>query len=125
MIKHSSFDATTSALDLETSAFGAATLAIARMSFYATISAFDAKMSAIARSYWRYRRGVSGNCRVGITPQMCNRVTNHGDTSAFSKPVLHICKVVQTLHSAHFQKTYPNSIPSKWAKNSVAIELDH
>ena len=45
--------------------------------------------AAIERSYRRYRRRVSGNisdCRVGITPQMCNRVTNHGDTSTFSKP---------------------------------------
>ena len=42
-----------------------------------------------ARSYRRYRRGVSGDigdCRVGITPQMSNRVTNHGDMSTFSKP---------------------------------------
>ena len=57
-------------LDAETSALGAAT-------------------SAIARSYRRYRRGVSGDigdCRVGLTPQMCNRVTNHGDMSTFSKP---------------------------------------
>ena len=27
----------------------------------------------------------SGDCGVGITPQMCNRVTNHGDVSTFSK----------------------------------------
>ena len=69
-MKHSSFDATISALDAETSALGAAT-------------------SAIARSYWRYRRrvfGDIGDCRVGITPQMCNRVTNHGDMGTFSKP---------------------------------------
>ena len=109
-MKQSSFDATisvldaeTSALDVETSAFGAATSAIARRSFDATISAHDAETSsldeetsalgaattAIARSYRRYRRGVSGNigdCGVGITPQMCNRVTNHGDMSTFSKP---------------------------------------
>ena len=101
-MKQSSFDATISALDVETSAFGAATSAIARMSFDATISALDAKTSsldaetsalgaatfAIARSYWRYRRGVSGdigNCGVGITLQMCNRVTNHGDMGTFSK----------------------------------------
>ena len=66
-MKHSSFDAMTLALDVETSALGA----------------------AIARSYRRYRCGVSGDigdCGVGITPQMCNRVTNHGDTSTFSKP---------------------------------------
>ena len=106
-MKHSSFDATISALyaetlalDVETSAFGAATSAIVRRSFNATISALDAEMSvldaetsalgaAIARSYRQYRRGVSGDigdCRVGITPQMCNRVTNHGDMSTFSKP---------------------------------------
>ena len=99
-MKHSSFDATisaldaeTSALDVETSAFGAATSAITRRSFDATISALDAQTSAlyaetsaIARSYRRYWRGVSGDCGVGIAPQMCNRVTNHGDMSIFSKP---------------------------------------
>ena len=102
-MKQSSFDATISALDVETSAFGAATSAIARRSFDAMILALDAEMSslaaetsalgaatfAIVRSYWRYRRGVSGDigdCGVGITPQMCNRVTNHGDMSTFSKP---------------------------------------
>ena len=85
----SALDAETSALDVETSAFGAATSTIARRSFDATISAIDAETSsldaetatsAIARSYRRYRRGV------GITLQMCNRVTNHGDMSTFSKP---------------------------------------
>ena len=102
-MKQSSFDATisaldveTSALDMETSAFEEATSAIVRRSFDATISALDAEMSsldaetsAIARSYRRYRCGVYcdiGDCRVGITPQMCNRVTNHGDMSTFSKP---------------------------------------
>ena len=32
------------------------------------------------------RHGVSGDisfCGVGITPQMCNRVTNHGDMGTF------------------------------------------
>ena len=103
IMKHSSFDATisaldaeTSALDVETSAFGAAMSAIARRSFDATISALNAETSvlgaltsAIARSYRQYRCRVSGdirNCGVGITPQMCNRVTNHGDMSTFSKP---------------------------------------
>ena len=46
-------------------------------------SALGAATTAIARSY---RRGVSADCGVGITPQMCNRVTNHGDMSTFSKP---------------------------------------
>ena len=106
-MKHSSFDATisaldaeTSALDVETSPFGAVTSAIARRSFDATIStldaetsALDAETSAIARSYRRYRRGVSGDigdCGVGVTPQMCNRVTNNGDMSTFSKPALSV-----------------------------------
>ena len=95
-MKHSSFDATisaldakTSVLDVETSAFGAAMSAIVRRSFDAMISSLDVETSAIARSYRQYRRGVSGDiddCGVGITPQMSNRVTNHGDTSTFSKP---------------------------------------
>ena len=71
-LEHSSFDATISALDAETSALGSAT-------------------SAIVRTYRRYRFGVFGDigdCGVGITPQMCNRVTNHGDMGTFSKPAL-------------------------------------
>ena len=73
------FDSETSALDSETSALGAATSAIARRSFDATISALDAETSAITAS-----RGVTGDCSVGVTPQMCNRVTNHGDMGTFS-----------------------------------------
>ena len=34
-----------------------------------------------ARSFRRYRR-----FRDGITPQMCNRVTDHRDMGTFSKP---------------------------------------
>ena len=92
-MKHSSFDATISpldaetlVLDVETSVFGAVTSVIARRSFDTSISALDAETSAIARSYRRYRSRVSGDCGVGITPQMCNRVTNHGNESTFSKP---------------------------------------
>ena len=101
-LEHSSFDATisaldaeTSALDVETSAFRAATSAIARRSFNATISALDAKTSVLdadtsalgaATSGLRGVSGDIGDCGVGITPQMCNRVTNHGDMSTFSKP---------------------------------------
>ena len=76
-MKQSSFDATISALDAET------------LSLDAETSALGAAMSAIARSYRRYRCGVYGDigdCGVGITPQMCNRVTTHGDMSTFSKP---------------------------------------
>ena len=92
-MKHWSFDATisalyveTSALDVETSAFGAETSVIARRSFDAETSELGAAMSAVAQSYRRYWREVSGDivdCGVGITTQMCNRVTNHGDTSTF------------------------------------------
>ena len=99
----SALDVETSALDVETSAFGAATSAIVRRSFDATISALDAETSsfdaetsalgaattAIARSYRLYWCGVSGDtgdCGVGITSQMCNRVTNLGEMSTFSKP---------------------------------------
>ena len=46
--------------------------------FDVTISAIDAETSALARSLRRYWYGVSGDCGVDITPQMCNRVTNHG-----------------------------------------------
>ena len=85
----SALDAETSALGAETSALDAETSAIAQRSSDATISVLDAETSAIARSYRQYRRGVSGDiadCGVGITPHMCNRVTNHGDMSTFSKP---------------------------------------
>ena len=61
------------------------------LSFDAMISALDAETSAIARSYQRYWRRVSSNindCGVGIAPQGCNRVTNHGDMSPFFKPAL-------------------------------------
>ena len=94
--KTSALDAKTSALDVETSAFRAVTSAIARRSFDAMISVLDAETSAIARSYRRYCRGVSGDindCGVGITPQMCNRVTNHGDVSTFSKPAYLMCNL--------------------------------
>ena len=72
---------------MESSAFGAATSAIVRRSFDATISALDAETSALRR---RRSRGVSrdiGDRCVGVTPQMCNRVTNHGDMGTFSRPV--------------------------------------
>ena len=102
-LEQSSFDATilaldaeTSALDVETSAFGAATSAIAPRSSDAETSALDAETSAIARSYRRFRRGVYGDigdCGVGITQQMCNRVTNPGDMSTF------VCKQHKTIDS--------------------------
>ena len=83
-MKQSSFDATISALDAETSALDEETSSLDEET-----SALGAATTAIAQSYRRYRLGVSGDigdCGVGITPQMCNRVTNHGDMSTFSKP---------------------------------------
>ena len=60
-MKHLSFDATISALDAETSAFGAATSVIARRSFDAETSELGTSTSAVARSYRRYWREVSGD----------------------------------------------------------------
>ena len=88
-MKHSSSNETILALDAEKSPLGTATSAIDRRSFDATILALDAETSAIKRSYLRYRRGVIGDCGVGVTPQMCNRVTNHGDIGTFSRPDIH------------------------------------
>ena len=34
---------------------------------------FDAAISVLARSFWQYRHGVSSDCDVVITLQMCNR----------------------------------------------------
>ena len=79
-MKHLSFNATISAVNAET-ALDAETSALD-----AEMSAHGAATTEIARSYRRYRCGVPGDCGVGITPQMCNRVTNHGDMAIFSKP---------------------------------------
>ena len=68
-LKHLPFNVTISSLNAETSPLGAA-------------------ISALTRSFRWYRRGVFGVCGVGITAQMCNRVTNHGDMGTFSKPDL-------------------------------------
>ena len=80
-LEHSPFDATISALDAETSALDAETSALG-----AVTSAHGMAISALARSFRLYRGGVSSNGGVGITPQMCNRVTSHADMDTFSKP---------------------------------------
>ena len=51
---------------------------------------YQRSMRRHSRSVWQYRHprvvsGDIGDCRVGITPQMFNRVTNHGDMGTFSK----------------------------------------
>ena len=81
-MKHSSFDPTISALDAEL-------LALLRVGH--SMCRYWCSMWRRLRSVWRHRRsrGVFadiGDCEVGITPQMCNRVTNHGDMGTFSKP---------------------------------------
>ena len=71
-MKHLQFNLTISVLDAETSALGVA-------------------ISEFTQSFLRYQHRVSGNirdCSFGITPQMCNRVTNHADMGTFSKPVI-------------------------------------
>ena len=88
-MKQLSFDATISALDVETSAITRTSFNVTILTLDADTSSLDAETSAIVRSYRRYRRGFSGDigdCGVGITSQMCNRVTNYGDMSTFSKP---------------------------------------
>ena len=51
---------------------------------------FDAMIAALGVVILR-ARGISSDCGVGITPQMCNRVTDHGDMGIFSRPVdIHI-----------------------------------
>ena len=119
-MKHSSFDATISALDAETSALDVETSAFAvwgsDVGDRAEVIRCDDNGAAGCRDigarcgdvgarrvnvgdraelpiYQRYRRGVSSDCGVGITPQMCNRVTNHGDMSTFSKPA-HLSLIV-------------------------------
>ena len=65
-------------------------------------------MRRYRRSMRRHRcsRGVSGdvgNCGVCITPQTCDRVTNHGDMGTFSKPdhsrVQHHCFLLHSLYN--------------------------
>ena len=85
-LEHSSFDATISALDAETSAIAQRSFDATVSALHAETSALNAEMSAIVQSFRRYQRGVFGDCGVYITPQMCNRVTNHGDMGTFSKP---------------------------------------
>ena len=89
------------ALDAETSVLG---VAIARWSFDATTSALNAETWALDvevsvldvetsafnavrdAGAWRGVFGDISDCGVGITQQICNTVTNHGDMGTFSKP---------------------------------------
>ena len=76
----------------------------------AETSVLGAAISALARSFRRYQRKVSSDicyCGVGITLQMCNRVTNHGDMATFSKPVPWLVDSYDT----HNGKRWLNSNP--------------
>ena len=79
-----------SALNAETLALGTVTSRLARQHHARCDDIVLAAMiSPLVRSFWQHRRGVFSDisdCRVGITPQMFNRVTNHGDMCTFSKP---------------------------------------
>ena len=82
-LEHSPFDVTISALNAETSVLDVEISALG-----VETSALGTAISALAQSFWQHRRRVSGDigdCGVGITLQMCNRVTNHGDMATFSK----------------------------------------
>ena len=78
-----------------------------------TISALDAEMSPLDVCIWRGNvgdravircddigarcgdvgvTGGIGDCGVGVTPQMCNGVTNYKDMGTFSRPVLKHCE---------------------------------
>ena len=81
-LEHASFDAPILALDVETSALDEETSVLD-----AETSALGAAIARSYRRYWRRVFGDIGNCGVGITLQMCNRVTNHGDMGIFSRPV--------------------------------------
>ena len=74
-------------------------VASSEASFDATISALDAETSRSC--------GVTGDCGVCITPEMCNRVTDHGDMSSFFKPALsHICRVIPAPQSPETLRRY-------------------
>ena len=98
-MKQSLFDTTISALAAETSAATAR-----RFDISARRSDIGAQhgISALAWSFQGYRSGVSaciGDCGVGMTLPMCNRVTNHGDMGTFSKPVWnHIMNINEVKH---------------------------
>ena len=86
LLKH----ARISAFNVETSALGTATSVLGTPG-YGNIGACAEFPAISAWSFRRYRLGVSGDigdCGVGISLQICNRVTNHGDIDTFSKPVL-------------------------------------
>ena len=77
-------------LDAETSALGTATSALSTAT-----TALGAETSVLAQSSRQYGRRVSSNisdCKIGITLQMCNTVTNHGDMGTFSKLVHRVHK---------------------------------
>ena len=48
-----------------------------------------------------------GDCGVGTTPQMCNRVTNHGDMSTFSKPVRVMSQLTAAVTSLSQRRSHP------------------
>ena len=56
-------------------------------------------ISALVPSFRQHQHGVSGDigdCGVGITQWMCNRITNHGDMGTFSKPGIgYICMLIK------------------------------
>ena len=57
--------------------------------------------------YRRYQRGVSGDigdCGVGITPQMCNRVTNHHHKSWRYEYFFQTCAELPAISARSFRR---------------------
>ena len=78
------------------------------------------------RSVQQYLRscGVSsniGDCGVGITPQMCNRVTNHGDMSTFSNPVWNVTGMIifENLNETRTKTNFPIGRSGKYTHISM------
>ena len=68
------------------------------------------------RRYGQYRRGVLsniGDCSVGVTPHMCNRVTNYGDMGTFFRPVCRVRETAQ-MYLNSVTNTSDKGISSKW-----------
>ena len=65
------------------------------------------------RSLWRYRHGVSSDIGVGITPHMCNRVTNHGDMGISSRPVPSLSYRASSLPHSEIRKQQSSTVQNK------------
>ena len=86
-------------------------------------------MGRYRHSERRYRRsfGVYGDCAVGITPQMCKRVTNYGDMGTFSKPAWHSFRKCLRVSSAPDSHTGQSTTPpwNLWRQFNLRVLVLH